>query len=471
MLPDRSDDERYLDALLEQGERRDLEYKRAEHSFGTDKAVSYCAGISNSGGGLLLFGVADDRTVHGTAAFPDPRVLELRAHQKLSISIAVKELTYEGKRVLVVQIPRRRRGTPVACDGRYYLRVGESLVDMTPHQLGEIFDELRDRPGTAVVRAGLTGAEVEELLNIDQYFTLLQAVRPSVLAEALSILESNGLVRGEAGSGKYEVTVTGALFLARDLSTFNLEWRRIRLIRYAGTDRVNAVFEHLESRGYGVCFEEILELVKAHVPVVEVISDGLRTVKPIYPGTAIREFLANALVHQDLDERGVQITVEIFEDRIEIRNPGTPLIDVKRFVDDTRARNPELAEIMRLARICEIRGSGVDRALLAIEDLIRPAPDFKARENSTSIVLHKERRFDEMNLDERMWAAFLHASVRYAAGDSLTNSSLRARFGLPDGKAAVVSQAIAAAVEINLLKLDPRAGASRRHARYLPFFA
>ncbi|MGC0369112.1 hypothetical protein RKD05_001364 [Microbacterium sp. SLBN-111] len=76
-----------------------------------------------------------------------------------------------------------------------------------------------------------------------------------------------------------------------------------------------------------------------------------------------------------------------------------------------------------------------------------------------------------MNLDERVWAAFLHASVRYAGSDSLTNSSLRARFGLPDSRAAVVSQAISAAVEANLLKLDPRAGASRRHARYLPFFA
>ncbi len=470
-MPDRSNDERYLDSLLEQDERRDLEYKKAEHSFGTDKAVSYCAGIANSGGGTLILGVTNDRAVHGTAAFSDPRVLELRVHQKLSISIAIKELSYEGKRVLVVQIPPRRRGTPVAFDGRYYLRDGESLVDMTAHQLGEIFDELRERPGVATVREGLTATEVEGLLDIDQYFTLLQTPRPVDLPRALSVLESTSLLRTEPGSSTYSITAAGALFLARDLAAFDMGWRRIRLIRYAGTDRVNAVFEHLESRGYGVCFEDMLELVKAHVPVVEVIADGLRTVEPIYPGTAIREFLANALVHQDLDEQGVQITVELFEDRIEIRNPGKPLIDVKRFVDDTRARNPELAEVMRLARICEIRGSGVDRALLAIEDLVRPAPDFNAGESSTSIVLHKERSFDEMNLDERMWAAFLHASVRYAASDSLTNSSLRTRFGLPASKTAVVSQAIAAAVEINLLKLDPRAGASKRHARYLPFFA
>lgn len=275
----------------------------------------------------------------------------------------------------------------------------------------------------------------------------------------------------EDAVNRYSVTTAGALFLAKDLSRFGLEWRRVRMIRYASTDRVNAVFEHIEPRGYGVCFEDLLKLIKAHVPVVEVIDSGRREVRPIYPRKAIREFLANALVHQDLEEPGVQITVEVFENRVEIRNPGRPLIDVTRFVDDTRARNPELAEILRLANICEIRGSGVDRALLALEDLTRPAPDFKASDSSTTIVLHKERHFDDMNINERVWAAFLHASVRHAASGSLTNSSLRQRFGLSDSKAAVVSQTIAAAVESELLKLDPRSGASRRHARYLPFFA
>ncbi|WP_460797786.1 ATP-binding protein [Microbacterium sp. GXF0217] len=470
-MPDRSDDERYLDELLLQVERRDLEYKKAENSFGTDKAVSYCAGIANSGGGFLILGVTNDRQVHGTAAFGDPRTLELRVHEKLSISVVVKELSYEGKRVLVIQIPRRRRGTPVSYDGRYYLRVGESLVDMTPHQLGEIFDELRERPGTMAVKSGLSEGDVADLLDLDKHFALLSTPRPSDLVDALAVLESKNLVILDQSTHTYSVTATGALFLANDLADFDLQWRRIRLIRYAATDRVNAVFEHLEVRGYGLCFEEVLDLVRAHIPVVEVIESGLRETRPIYPGTAIREFLANALVHQDLDERGVQITIEIFEDRIEIRNPGKPLIDVRRFVDDTRARNPELAEIMRLANICEIRGSGVDRALLAIEDLTRPAPDFNAGDSATTIVLHKERSFDEMNIDERVWAAFLHASVRYAASDSLTNSSLRRRFGLPDSKATVVSQAIAAAVELQILKLDPRSGSSRRHARYLPFFA
>ena len=450
-MPEASEDERYLDDLLASGERRDLEFKSAENSFGTDKALQYCAGIANAGGGCLILGVANERQVLGTAAFQDPRQLELRAHEALGLSVVVRELTYLGRRVLVVQIPKRRRGTPVALDGRYWIRVGESLTAMTPHQIGEIMDEVRTRAGMLSVRDNVSADEVAQLLNVEAYFELLAIPRPSDIDDALGMLVDKNLLAPSTHADTYSITAAGALFLARNLAEFNLEWRRIRVIRYAAADRINAVFEHFENRGYGLCFEDTLALIQSHIPVTEVIGSGLRLTRPIYPGTAIREFLANALVHQDLDEHGVQLTVEIFEDRVEMRNPGRPLIDVRRFVDEARARNPELAEIMRLARICEIRGSGVDRALVAIEDLIRPAPDFLAGDNSTTIVLHKERGFDEMNIDERVWAAFLHASVRYAANDSLTNSSLRARFGLPDSKAAVVSQSIAAAVESNRL--------------------
>ena len=134
-MPERDEDDLYIEGLIAQTERRDLEFKAAEHSVSSDKALSYCAGIANAGGGALILGVTDDRQVLGTAAFPDPRQLELRAHEKLSLSVVVRELFYDEKRVLVVQVPKRRRGTPVSFDGRYRLRVGESLVDMTPHIL------------------------------------------------------------------------------------------------------------------------------------------------------------------------------------------------------------------------------------------------------------------------------------------------------------------------------------------------
>lgn len=468
---DRSDDERYLDGILARREDRGLEFKRAANSFERDRILAYCAALANSGGGLLGLGVSDDHEVHGTRAVGDSRSMELLLHEKLPISVTIRELSYEGKRVLVFQIAKRRRGEPVGHNGRYQHRVGESLVDMTPQELRSIFDESRVPSDTLPAKQDLSASEVAQLLDVDQYFKLLERPRPMQLHDALASLVVSKLLTLEEHTGLYTVTTAGALFLAKDLGAFDLGMRRIRLIRYAATDRINTVFEKFETRGYGLCFEDMLDLIQAHAPVMEIIDAGRRQTQAAYPSVAIREFLANALIHQDLDEHGVHVTVEIFEDRLEVRNPGLPLIDVKRFVDETIARNPDLADCMRRAGICEIRGSGVDRALNAIEDLTRPAPRFIAGSHSTSIVLRKEHAFDDMNMDERVWAAFLHACVKHAAGACLTNASLRSRFGLPTSKIAVVSQTIAAAVELNILKPDPRAGSSRRHARYLPFFA
>ncbi|WP_374206634.1 ATP-binding protein [Rathayibacter sp. VKM Ac-2928] len=162
--------------------------------------------------------------------------------------------------------------------------------------------------------------------------------------------------------------------------------------------------------------------------------------------------------------------IEIFSDRMEIRNRGEPIIDVTRFVDETRARNPDLAEAMRHAGICEVRGSGVDCALEQIEDLLRPAPRFRAECGATTILLFAASDFSSMTIKDRVWSAFLHCCLRHQSGQRLTNASLRTRFGLPDNKATLVSHTIAAAVERRLILLDPRAGSSKRNAAYVPFF-
>lgn len=271
--------------------------------------------------------------------------------------------------------------------------------------------------------------------------------------------------------GLWDITNLGALTLGRDLGKIpDLEMRRVRLIKYASTDRTAAVLDHFETRGYMVSFEDLVALIAANTHVREVIEGGRRQTVPYFPPVAVREFLANALIHQDFAVHGVQLTVEIFDDRLEIRNPGVPLIEVQRFVDETRSRNPRLAETMRLAGFCEVRGSGVDRALGQIEDLTQPAPRFRKESAATAVVLLTHRDFDAMTMEERTWSTFLHCCVKYGRSERLTNGSLRERFGLPQSKIALVSQAISATVDSGLIILDPRVGRSRRHAQYIPFF-
>lgn len=243
------------------------------------------------------------------------------------------------------------------------------------------------------------------------------------------------------------------------------------MIKYDGTSRSNAVLDEYDSRGYALQFEALMETVRQNLPVQEIIEGGLREVRPVYPPPALREFIANALVHQDLTIDGVQLTVEIFDDRVEICNPGTPLIPVERFVDETRTRNQELSDLMRMARICEARGSGVDRALESIEDALRPAPKFETGTHSLTVVLSGENSFESMPPEDRAWAIYLHVCLCYSRRKQANNGSMRQRFGLPQSKSTVVSQAISTAIDLGLILYDPAAGGSKRLARYIPFYA
>ena len=88
----------------------------------------------------------------------------------------------------------------------------------------------------------------------------------------------------------------------------------------------------------------------------------------MFPELAIRELVANAIIHQDFTLSGTGPMIEIFSDRMEITNPGIPLVDTQRFLDSPpRSRNEGLASFLRRIGICEERGSGIDKVVFQTE--------------------------------------------------------------------------------------------------------
>jgi ATP-dependent DNA helicase RecG len=124
------------------------------------------------------------------------------------------------------------------------------------------------------------------------------------------------------------------------------------------------------------------------LPANEVMEQALRKSVPVFPEVAVRELTANALIHQDFFVTGTGPMVEVFDDRIEITNPGEPLVDTQRFVDTPpKSRNESLASLMRRVRICEERGSGIDKVASQVEVFKLPAPLFERPEGFTRVVL------------------------------------------------------------------------------------
>ena len=141
----------------------------------------------------------------------------------------------------------------------------------------------------------------------------------------------------------------GAILFARRLDDFpRLGRKALRIIQYKGTGRIETLKEQTDLRGYAAGFEGMVDYIMALVPSNEVFEQPLRRTVPMFPDIAIRELVANALIHQDFTVSGAGPMVEIFDDRIEITNPGDPLVDTHRFVDTpAKSRNEDIAARMR----------------------------------------------------------------------------------------------------------------------------
>jgi len=270
----------------------------------------------------------------------------------------------------------------------------------------------------------------------------------------------------------YSILNIGALLLAKKLSEFvDLKRKAARVVVYAGESKMETKSDITGEKGYAVGFSGLVGYVMSQLPQNEVIEGAIRKEVKLVPEVVIRELLANALIHQDLDMSGASPVVEIYENRVEISNPGEPIVPVERFIDGYQSRNERLADLMRRFGICEEKSSGIDRVVETAEILQLPAPDFLVAFRRTIVVIYGPRDFRDMDGSDRIRACYQHCVLQWVLRKQMTNQSLRDRFGVSEGSGNTISQIITAAVEQGLVKSDPNAPDSRRYARYIPAWA
>jgi ATP-dependent DNA helicase RecG len=281
----------------------------------------------------------------------------------------------------------------------------------------------------------------------------------------LEQFESERLIVKDVG-GRWSILNLGAILFARDLNHFGPSVARkgVRFVRYSGPDRTTQVtHRHDGQRGYAVGFENLLSFINGLLPQNEHIGQALRTSHPLFPELSLRELIANALIHQDMTIGGAGPLIELFQDRIEITNPGKPLIDTNRMIDQPpRSRNEAIASLMRRMGICEEQGSGLDKVFRETEIFQLPAPLLRSSEAAMQAVMYGPRTFAEMTNDERVRACYFHAVLKFLAGERMTNSSLCERFGIHKRNAAQASSVLKKTMDVNLIKFadedHPRAG-------------
>jgi predicted HTH transcriptional regulator len=453
-------------------ERQRLEFKEAKLQFDNGRLYKYCVAIANEGGGYLILGVSDKppRPVVGTQAFRDPVDMAAKLLEVLKFRVDIEEVAHPDGRVLVFHIPSRPRGTAYQLDGAYLMRAGESLVPMTEDQLRRIFTEGGPDWLEEHSKTGLTAQDVIGLLDTQKFFELFKRPYPSNREGVIDRLRRERLI-DDLESG-YAIRRIGALLFAKELEPFpDLARKAPRVVVYDGTSKLKTKLDQPGTMGYAVGFPGLVEFVMSQLPQNEVVENALRRQVKLVPEIVLRELIANALIHQDLSVGGASVMVEIYSNRVEISNPGEPIVPAERFIDGYQSRNERLADLMRRMGICEEKGSGVDRVVSTAEQYQLPAPDFRVGHKRTTVVIFGPKDFEDMDRDDRIRACYQHCALRYVMSEPMTNQSLRERFRLPEGKSAIVSQVISLTMEAGLIKPDEKVGPSRKYARYLPFWA
>ena len=462
-----------IDALLLiRSEGEHLEFKEAKNSFEFEDLVEYCVALANEGGGRIIFGVTDKapRQVVGTKAFSVPERTVAGIHDRLQCKVLFEEVAHPAGRVLVFHVPARPMGQPVHYRGRYLMRAGEELVPMSPDQLKQIFAEGGTEWILQPAMTGCDGALVVQLLDTQSYFDLLHLPYPATREAVLERFAREHLI--EQAGQHWSVTNLGAILFAKQLKDFDRLARKApRVIVYDGVSKLKTKADKPGAKGYAVGFEGLVEFINDSLPSNEVIGRALRREEKVFPEIAIRELVANALIHQDFSEAGTSVVVELYDDRMEISNPGLPFISPDRFIDEYQSRNERLADLMRRLGICEEKGSGVDKVVQAAETSQLPAPDFRVGERRTSVVLFGPLDIEEMDRDDRIRACYQHCCLRYVMNERMTNQSLRERFDLAETKTATVSQIIALAMDAGKIKLADPNQTSTRYRSYVPFWA
>lgn len=460
-------------------ESNELDWKSGLSNKKNRLAQHICAFANNKGGGMLVFGVNNDGTFLRLTKETADKIIQTLgniAQNNLAYPISIEHavLEFEGTPLLFIYIPEQN-DKPVHLKGEdtysaYHRSAGQTVKMSRSQVKALIATSLGITFENQIAKRGLEPEEVLKVLNYQALFRLIDREIPQSLSFILERLRSYNLCRQEETG--WAITNLGAILFANKLEDFpNMAGHEVIVRKYTGTNNRQQEFEQRGIYGYAVGFEGLIDFIMKHTSTESI--DLKREAIPTYPRVAIREFIANALVHQDFGITGMPVTIEIFSNRISITNAGAPLInDINRLIDlPPQSRNEEIAQMMFILGICERRGSGVDRAIAATEEMFLPPVKFTKGEQHTRVFMFPQKSLKEMTKQEKIQACYQHACLKYEDNEKINNQSLRERFELSKNEVSVVSRIISDTVDAGLIKAADIETASRKYMTYIPFYA
>ena len=364
-----------LEQLLAEPEGERLEFKEAKTNFHFEKLVEYCAALANEGGGKVLLGVTDarPRTVVGSTAFSEPGRTVSGIMERLRIRVVPSEVPHPNGRVLVFEVAARPVGTPIAADGKYLARSGDTLRAMTQDELREIMDEL-GVDFSAQVEPNATISDLDpatiELFRASwkkrSQNAALDALTPTQLLEDAELIIDGKIARAAL------ILLGTKAALGRYLAQAEV------IFEYRNSESSISHQQRIEFRqGFLSFLDTLWSTINLRNEVVQ-YQDGLfRRDVPVMNETVVREAILNAVTHRDYRLPG-SIFIKQFPRKLEITSPGgfPSGITLDNLLRKQSPRNRRIAETCARCGLVERSGQGVDRMF---EESLREGkarPDF-----------------------------------------------------------------------------------------------
>ena len=478
-----TDLKKLLEDLVQQP--HESEWVEFKHNFHSPEeigerlsALSNSACIFNKEFGYLVFGIEDGtHNIVGTSFKAkshkkggEELEMWLVTRLKPRIDFQIYEFDYNEKHISLFVIPAAKI-QPIEFLHKPYIRVGSytKLLNEFPEKQAKIWRNTGKPYEMEIAKEGLSNSDVIKYISTETYFDLMKIPYPTDQKGVIEkLIEDNIVVKIHS---KYAITNLGALLFAKELKNFESVGRKsVRVIVYKGTNKVETEREQIGAKGYALGFLAMVNWINGQLPANEEIGKALRTESRMYPEIAIRELVANLLIHQDLNSKGFPM-IEIFTDRIEFTNPGEPIVNPDRFIDAYNSRNDKLADLMRRMGFCEEKGSDMDKVLYYNEIYQLPPINVLIVEGKTRVTIYAYKSLNDLDKKEKIRACYQHACLKYVSNDKMTNQSLRERFQIEDQNAATASRIIKDALEEGVIKLEDPENKSRKYTKYIPYWA
>lgn len=370
---------------LQSKEKEHLEFKEAKHQYDFDKLKKYCNAISNECGGHLVLGVDDNHPhkVVGTNAFQNPDSLKKDLLDSLKIRVEIEELIYDGKRVLIFEIPSRPIGTPLQYKGASYMRVGESLEAMTPEKLKKIFDEAQPDFSSEVCENAdifdLSDSAIAELRNL--WSKKSKNLHILTIPVEQLLLDSELLVDGKLNNA--------ALILLGKKEALGKYLPNAEIIFEYRSNETNISTQ--QRQDYRIGFLDIHNKLWNQINLrneVEHVQEGLfiRDI-PNFNEEVIREALLNAVCHRDYNLQN-SVFIRQYPKLLVIENPGgfPPGITPENIIYKQYPRNRRIAEVFQKCGLVERSGQGADKMFRLSISEAKAKPDY-SESDSFSVLL------------------------------------------------------------------------------------